>query len=375
MRKARISLDTRALSGVALVVSLDRLATTWHPDRHYLILVSDDAAKTTIDRLRIAGADNIGWVCSDELIDGDVVSPLASRDVAVVLFRPSDMHHSLLLTNRCNSYCLMCSQPPTTNADDWLVQEAIDVIRHIEASPSVLGLSGGEPLLLGRALRVVIDAVAQYHPNTRIEVLTNARLFSNAELAEQLLDEISSNVTWLIPLYGHADYLHDFVVQAPGAFDQTIAGLLNLREWEQAVQLRIVLIEPVLKVLPELAAFIGRNVPFVREVAMMACEPIGFALANSAHCSVDLVEWELVLGSAATSLRRHRVPFLFMNLPLCALPPSLRSYAHRSISDWKNVFAAECSSCVVKDDCSGLFAWHERGWKPTNIKALQEIFS
>jgi len=99
-----------------------------------------------------------------------------------------------------------------------------------------------------------------------------------------------------VPLYGHADFLHDFVVQAPCAYEQTIAGVLNLQACQQPVQLRIVLIQPVLlEILPELCTFIGRNQPFFREVVLMVCEPIGFALANRELCEVDLVDWHSTL--------------------------------------------------------------------------------
>ena len=36
--------------------------------------------------------------------------------------------------------------------------------------------------------------------------------------------------TWMVPLYGHADFLHDYIVQSPGAFDETIDGLLTLHD-------------------------------------------------------------------------------------------------------------------------------------------------
>ena len=159
----------------------------------------------------------------------------------------------------------------------------------------------------------------------------------------------------------------------PGAFDETIGGLLALRERRQAIQLRIVLIEPVLRALPELCRFIAMNLPFVREVALMACEPTGFALANREHCEVDLLDWSAILDRATRELSRRRVPFLFMNTPLCALPEHLWSTAHKSISDWKNVYAAECATCSVKDRCSGLFAWHEKGWKPATIRPILEV--
>src|SRR5690606_30623430 len=229
--------------------------------------------------------------------------------------------------------------PPTPQNDDWMVREAVEVIRHMRQSPAVLGLSGGEPLLLGERLREVLDAVAIHHPDTQVEVLTNGRLLADSGLSQALLSDLTPSVTWLVPLYGHADFLHDFVVQAHGAYEQTIEGLLNLQAHSQPVQLRIVLIRPVLENLQELCVFIGRNLPFVREVALMACEPIGFALANREMCEVDLVDWHEILLRATRELRRHSVPFLFMNTPLCTLPRELYGYAHQSISDWKNVYS------------------------------------
>jgi len=171
-------------------------------------------------------------------------------------------------------------------------------------------------------------------------------------------------------LYGHANFVHDFVVQAHGAFDETLAGLLALQEHRQEIQLRTVLIEPVLQVLTELAGFVGRNLPFVRQFALMGCEPIGFALANRDQCEVNLAAWEMTLHQVSRVLNRYAVPHLFMNMPLCALPHALWPLAHRSISDWKNTYAAECSSCSVRTDCTGLFAWHEKGWKPAPLKSI-----
>ena len=45
--------------------------------------------------------------------EGDVVVPHAAKGEIIVLLRESDTHHALFMTNRCNSRCLMCSQPPT----------------------------------------------------------------------------------------------------------------------------------------------------------------------------------------------------------------------------------------------------------------------
>lgn len=373
MRRIKAQFGPSTQSAVWRIVELEDVASQWQPELRFLVMAHSGQDKLTITKLQMAGLTNVEWITGDGMQSGDVVVPMLPRMEVAVLYRVSDKHHSLQLTNRCNSYCLMCSQPPTSHDDGWQVEEAIDAIRHINVSPRALGLSGGEPLLLGGRLREVLDTVAERHPQTRVEVLTNGRLLSDRELCRHLFEDLQTKVTWLVPLYGYADFLHDFVVQAPGAFEQTIDGLLNLQMWKQPIQLRVVLIKPVLECLPQLCTFVGRNLPFIHEVALMACEPIGFALANRDLCEVDLMDWQETLTHSARQLQRNNVPFLFMNTPLCALPTKLWSRAHRSISDWKNVYAPMCETCAAKPDCSGLFAWHERGWKPINqIKVIHE---
>lgn len=370
MRKIKALLQHACEARVHRVVSYTQIAAEWTPDLRFLVQIRSEEERAGVEGMQNAALTNLVWVESAALEEGDIVVPHAGKGEAIVLLRERDTHHALFMTNRCNSHCLMCSQPPTAADDSWLVEEAVDAIRHLRFSPNVIGLTGGEPLLLGSGLRRVLDAVAGHHPDTRVEVLTNGRLFADARVVSQILTGLSVQVRWLVPLYGHVDFVHDFVVQARGAFDETLAGLLALQAHRQEIQLRVVLIEPVLKVLPELAGFIGRNLPFVREVALMGCEPIGFALANRELCEVDLTAWSGTLEQAARVLRRHSLPHLLMNAPLCALPRPLWPVAHRSISDWKNVYATECDSCSAKADCSGLFAWHEKGWTPAPLKSI-----
>ncbi|MBB3121687.1 His-Xaa-Ser system radical SAM maturase HxsC [Pseudoduganella violacea] len=355
------------------VVALENVISSWTPEVNYLVLIQEAADVERIVDLVVRGVENLGWIEGPEIELGDVVMPILGKGSVDVSYRRSDVHHTLFLTNRCNSNCLMCSQPPTKDEDGWLVDEAIDIVRHIENSPESIGLTGGEPLLTGNRLREVLDEIHLRHPMMRIDLLTNGRLLSNRGTAAALLDGLEARVAWLVPLYGHAHMLHDFVVQSPGAFEQTLEGILRLQEHGQPIQVRIVLIEPVLERLIDLCEFIGKSLPFIHEVALMACEPIGFALANKEVCDLDLQDWWPTLMRASRTLRRYGVRHMFMNTPLCALPKDLWPLAVRSISDWKQVYSDECAGCSVMDSCSGLFAWHERGWKPTKIRKIEEM--
>lgn len=354
-------------------VPLAELPSLWEPELNYIIPVKDNSDIARVEALIEKGLTNLSWITGSDIEQGDVIFPRPDRNVVDISYRESDLHHTLFLTNRCNSNCLMCSQPPTKHDDGWLVDEALDIVRHIGRSPSSIGITGGEPLLLGSRLRQVLDHIEEVHPTTRIDLLTNGRLLSDATVASTVLDGLSAQVAWLIPLYGHAHMLHDFVVQAPGAYEQTLEGILRLQDRGFAIQLRIVLIEPVLEWLEDLCDFVGKNLPFVREVALMACEPVGFALANNDICRLDLNDWQVQLSRASRKLARYGVRHLFMNTPLCALPPELRPLAQRSISDWKQVYSDECTGCAFRESCSGLFAWHARAWAPTKITRIEEL--
>jgi His-Xaa-Ser system radical SAM maturase HxsC len=372
MRQVAASIKPGTARKAFLVIELPELSARWEPDLNYIILLDEVSEVALVEGLIEKGLGNLSWVRSAEVELGDVIFPRRGLDVVDVSYRKTDLHHTLFLTNRCNSNCLMCSQPPTTIEDGWLAEEALDIVRHISESPQSIGITGGEPLLLGRKLRQVLDEIERRHPMTRIDLLTNGRLLSDSNVASSILDGLSANIAWLIPLYGHAHMLHDFIVQAPGAYEQTLEGILRLQDRGFPIQLRIVLITPVMEWLVDLCEFIGKNLPFVHEVALMACEPTGFALANKEMCNLDLRAWESQLLEASTILGRHGVRHLFMNAPLCSIPRELWPLAQRSISDWKQVYASECTGCDMKSSCSGLFAWHERGWAPTKISRIAE---
>lgn len=378
---------------VMRVTETAHLINEWTPDLNFLVVAGPGEDIKDIERLNLAGLSNLTFVttpvgraspqvqsslptlCVSDirtLEPGDVVviSPQDRR--LNVLLRESDVHHALFLTNRCNNNCLMCSQPPTRQDDAWLLEEAFEVLCHVRNAPAKLGITGGEPLLYGQSLRRLFDMAGQRLPATQLELLTNGRLLADSTLAKTLLEDLKPEVSWLVPLYGHADFLHDFVVQTSWAFDETLAALLNLQSYGQAIQLRIVLIKPVLEILPALCEFIGRNLPFVREVALMACEPTGFALANRAQCDIDLRAQMPILQNGIRMLERLGVPYVLMNIPLCALPESLWPAAAQSISDWKQAYAPACADCVHKTQCCGLFAWHDKTWTPAPITTITE---
>ena len=159
-----------------------------------------------------------------------------------------------------------------------------------------------------------------------------------------------------IPLYAPEPGLHDFIVQADGAFEETVHGILNLATLEQCIELRVVIQKHTVPALPELAIFIARNLPFVDQVALMGLEMTGLARPNSAEVWIDPADYQAELTDATFTLAAAGLVTKIFNHQLCVLDKRLWPFTVRSISDWKNDYLAICEDCSVRDACGGVFA-------------------
>lgn len=289
------------------------------------------------------------------LREGDILRFSPSGEVAV-LYRKSSPHNAMLITERCNSKCLMCSQPPRDANDSYLIDDWLTAIPLMSRDTAELGITGGEPTLCFDGLLQIIASAKENLPNTALHILSNGRLFAYLKYAEQIAEIQHPDLMIGIPLYADVDDIHDFVVQAKGAFSQTIRGILNLGRVKQRIEIRFVLHRQTFERLPQFSRFVTRNLPFVHHVALMGLEIIGYTRSNLDALWIDPVEYQQQLDEAVFELACGHMNVSVYNLPLCLLPQSAWPYARRSISDWKNIFLEECQSCTVKEYCAGFFA-------------------
>jgi len=158
-----------------------------------------------------------------------------------------------------------------------------------------------------------------------------------------------------IPVYASVDAIHDYIVQAKGAFDETVLGILKLKDRGQCVEIRIVLHTITAPIIAETCRWIARNLPFVDHVALMGLENTGFAIANDAMLWIDPMDYRDELARAVDLLAAVGVNVSVYNLPRCVLSRSVWPHALQSISDWKNGFVEECDRCCERKTCSGFF--------------------
>jgi len=324
--------------------------TTIGPDQTAMALERDAAGVGNVTK-RIVLPNEF-----DYLRDGDVLSVELQRPAVRVLHRRTSLHNSFLLTERCNHYCLMCSQPPKDINDDWIVDELFEAIPLISPETKSLGFTGGEPTLLGeRFLRLVRD-MRQHLPATALHILSNGRRFVDPEFARAYAAIEHPDVMLGIPIYSASSQTHDYVVQADGAFDETIRGILNLKTYGQQVEIRVVIHRQNHAHLPALADFIARNLTFVDHVALMGLEMTGFAKANIDTLWIDPFDYQQELYEAASILDDSGLRTSIYNHQLCTIDRRIWPLAVKSISDWKNEYRPECSGCAIQENCGGFFA-------------------
>jgi His-Xaa-Ser system radical SAM maturase HxsC len=301
---------------------------------------------------------------------GDVIRINERSGLLSVLFRRGSRSNSLFVTERCNSYCLMCSQPPIERDDSHRVEELLQVIPLIDPAEATLGVTGGEPTLLGPDLIRLLTRLKSELPNTRLHVLTNGRRFADSGFAREISNAGHPGIVWAVPLYSDAPEIHDYVVQRRGAFSETLHGLMNLSRESQQIELRVVLQQATVPRLRQLAHFITRNLSFVDHVAWMGLEPMGFAKPNWDQLWIEPEEYAETLRDAVEHLHNMRIATSIYNIPLCVLPEPLRAVAVQSISDWKNSYLPECSPCFLKKRCAGFFSSVGRKHVPRNIRPV-----
>jgi len=290
------------------------------------------------------------------LADGDVLRLWPKNNGIRVLYRRNSFHNHFLLTERCNHYCLMCSQPPKNIDDSWIVDDVLETIPLIDPSTQEIGFTGGEPTLLGDDFFRILRAMKSYLPHTAIHILSNGRLFAAPEFAKCYADIRHFDMMVGIPIYSDVSTIHDYVVQSDGAFDETIRGILNLKRHGQKVEIRIVVHRQTYARLPQLAEFLARNLTFIDHVALMGLEITGFTRANLDSLWIDPLDYQPELYRAVSFLADSRMNVSIYNHQLCVLDKRLWPFARKSISDWKNEYMRECEDCREKKNCGGFFA-------------------
>ena len=285
--------------------------------------------------------------------DGDIVSLDKNGDICV-LYKKSSFDNAILVTEECNTNCIMCPQPRKKDQES-ITAFNVKLISLMDKSTKMLGITGGEPTLIGEELFDIINACKKYIPDAQIDILSNGIRFSDFEYVKKIILLQHPNIIFAISLYADTDSEHNCIVQSK-SFYKTIQGIYNLALFNQKIEIRIVVHRINYKRLPALAEYIYHNFPFVYHIAFMGMETIGVANQNIEQIWIDPHDYMPQLYDAVLYLYQRNMNVSIYNLQLCILPESLWSFSVKSISLWKNINLVECEECELKSDCGGLFS-------------------
>lgn len=316
------------------------------------VLIEEDAQGAIFSG--VTGLVSIDGVSADSL-DGDVVLVQPGAHRVERLIRANSPHNTLLVTERCDQLCVMCSQPPKkTHHDRFDLLEASCLL----ADPGVLiGVSGGEPTLYKDRLLTMLERVLSRRPDLQFHVLSNAQHFDAADV-ERLRSPLYRSVSWGIPLYAAEPALHDQIVGKIGAFEQLEHGFAHLMMACARVELRTVLLRSNLQALPQLARYVTARLRFIEAWSIMQLEHFGFAKGRWSELYVDHRNQFERISGALDHATMHGLHAQLFNFPRCSVPTAYRKFAIASISDWKRKYAPACVDCREKAQCTGFFEWH-----------------
>jgi His-Xaa-Ser system radical SAM maturase HxsC len=302
-------------------------------------------------------------------LDGDVLICYPHKGQAHRFFRRSSRHNTILFTERCDQLCVMCSQPPRNVDTAWLFplfEKALRLVDH----GSRIGVSGGEPTLYKNKLFEMISNVNVDRPDISYQILTNAQHFDVQD--RKKLNDLNEvvDIIWGVPLYSHKGEQHDEIVGKAKAFDKLMENLFVLGSANATIELRTVITALNFLELPELAKFIGKQIPFISRWAIMGMEPIGYAKANYKRIFVDHSAFPIPLVNAIRISNLKNIDCQLYNVPRCTVPPEYREYCADSISDWKNKFLPLCDRCVEQEQCCGFFEWYDEKWSWAGVSPV-----
>lgn len=298
--------------------------------------------------------------------EGDVVV-INNKGEIIFLYEIASKHNAIMATERCNHRCIMCPQPPILQEQDKTPFN-LKLISLLDKKTEEIGITGGEPTLIGDNLFVLIKHIQKELPKAAISILSNGVRFVDKEFAMKLAKCRHHDLQIDIPLFSDIAKEHNRIVGA-NTFYKTVQGLYNLALFRQRIGLRIVIHKQTYKRLPQFADYVYHNFPFVSQVAFMQMETIGLAKENFDELWIDPYEYNNELREAVLLLAdRGMKPYIY-NAQLCLLPEDIRCYAQQSISDWKDIYLPECDGCALKGQCAGFFASN----KEYHSKHIQKI--
>jgi hypothetical protein len=140
------------------------------------------------------------------LSSGDIIHVPAGARRVTVLWKNSARHNALLLTEQCDNYCLMCSQPPKDRDDSWLFDRARKVVSLLVVQRHTVPVLAGLATFIARNLPFVAQVALMGLEMTGLARPNSALVWADpADYQRELAEAVGILVTAGIParIYNH----------------------------------------------------------------------------------------------------------------------------------------------------------------------------
>ncbi|MEA2885147.1 MAG: hypothetical protein QOH32_4403 [Bradyrhizobium sp.] len=328
-----------------------------------LLMDEDESGATFSGEHGIVAIDGV----PGEDLDGDVVlvQPKAGRIER--LLRAGSRHNSLLVTERCDQLCVMCSQPPKKTHHDRF--DLLEQACRLAEPESLIGITGGEPTLYKEQLFGMVERVLAARDDLEFHILSNGQHFEREDV-ERLRNPLWRRVSWGIPLYAPLPDLHDRIVGKEGAHARLEESFVHLLMAGARIELRTVLLATNRALLPQLARRVASRLRFIEVWSIMQLENTGFAKNRWRDLYVDHASDFSEVAAALDHAALRGVRAQLFNFPRCTVPEPYRGYAAASISDWKRKYMPACAACREQERCCGFFEWHPDAEAMAGVRPL-----
>ena len=136
--------------------------------------------------------------------EGDIVVINSDGKISFV-YEIKSAHNSIMATFKCNHRCIMCPQPPVSKEQDR-TDFNLNLISLYDKSTKEVGITGGEPTLIGDNLFKIIKGIQKRLPRAAISILSNGVKFSDKSYARKLalchhpnlqIDRLNAKHPWI----------------------------------------------------------------------------------------------------------------------------------------------------------------------------------
>jgi len=281
---------------------------------------------------------------------------------------------------QCNNHCLFCVQGDKRKKCKFRNKKEIekDLIEARKTCDSIV-FTGGEPTIHPNFLELV--RLAKKLNFQTIQIQTNARMFAYKKFCQET---IKAGANEFSPaLHGHNAKLHDFLTTVSGSFNQTVQGIMKLKNLGQKVITNTVITKFNYRYLPQIAKLlVSLNVDqfqfaFVHIVGS-AWKNREFIVPKKSEV-MSYVKKGLDIGIlAGKKVMTEAIPLCFMKgyeqyIAEKIIPEAMVIENKFKIEDYKKyrisqgkIKGEKCKSCLYFSICEGpwweypeIFGWEE----------------